>query len=85
MKRIVRTGGGMRLAATSVFSVRAISRFAAQPLALYDVAGGSVGAGNGRHQRLVRHRVVVARAHHSVEPDAIAGGEPLLKRTRLAH
>ena len=34
MKRMVRTGGGMRLASISVFSVRAISRLAAQPLAL---------------------------------------------------
>ena len=34
MKRIVRAGGGIRFASISVFSVRAISRFAAQPLAL---------------------------------------------------
>jgi len=32
--RIVRAGAGMRRASTSVFSVRAISRMAAQPLAL---------------------------------------------------
>ncbi len=34
MKRSVRVGGGMRFSSMSVFSVRAISRFAAQPLAL---------------------------------------------------
>ena len=34
MKRMVRAGAGMRFASMSVFSVRAISRFAAQPLAL---------------------------------------------------
>ena len=34
MKRRVRSGGGIRRASISVFSVRAISRFAEQPLAL---------------------------------------------------
>ena len=75
-KRIVRRGAGMRLASTSVLSVRAISRLAAHPLALSLAPGFSwsrwqlktispaagVGAGDGRHQRLVGDRVVVARA-----------------------
>ena len=34
MKRMVRTGGGIRFVSISVFSVLAISRLAAQPLAL---------------------------------------------------
>src|SRR5438874_5570678 len=41
MKRIVRTGGGIRFESMSVFSVRAISRFAAQPLALSFAPGFS--------------------------------------------
>ncbi|PYQ41951.1 MAG: hypothetical protein DMF77_14510 [Acidobacteria bacterium] len=79
MNRIVRAGAGMRLASTSAFSVRAISRMAAQPLAL------SFAPGNRRDQGLVGDGVVVARAHHGVNGDVVSAAEPLLQGARLAN
>ena len=98
MKRIVRLGGGIRFAsikrlqrsgdlqirgAAAGVVVRA-RLLVIQVAAEDDLAGGWIGAGNGRDERLVAHGVVVARANDGVERDVLAARQPLLQRPRLA-
>src|SRR4029077_3009172 len=49
-----------------------------------DLPGGGVGPRDRRHQRLIWHRVVVARADDGVKSNRLTAAQPLLQRPRLA-